>query len=140
SQLTSLPGLSQFSDWSPDGSTIAFESDASGSPQIYTISSDGEDLKQLTTEGGYHPSWSPDGQQISFSRIHGEAEDLDIFVMNKDGTNVTQITNNDLYDHHSSWQSIANLPPSAQPDSLTTVSSETGSINVLTNDSDEEPL
>jgi len=41
--------------WSPDGARIAF---TSGS-QIYTISSDGTDVRQVTEFGGVSPSRSP---------------------------------------------------------------------------------
>ena len=52
----------------------------------------GSDLTQRTADTARHgsPDWSPDGRQIAFSRFHGPL--VDIFVMNADGSNVTQIT------------------------------------------------
>lgn len=45
--------------FSPDGQSLAFTSDRSGRYQIYTISIDGRNMKQLTTIGvNKHPSWS----------------------------------------------------------------------------------
>lgn len=38
-------------DWSPDGSLIAFDGASTGTPQIYVVTSTGDDLRQITTEG-----------------------------------------------------------------------------------------
>ncbi|MFN8453154.1 MAG: hypothetical protein U0401_00535 [Anaerolineae bacterium] len=43
------PGINP--TWSPDGSFIAFVSNQSGIPGIWTIRNDGSDLQQLTAEG-----------------------------------------------------------------------------------------
>jgi Tol biopolymer transport system component len=62
-----------FSDWSPDGSKIAFDSDRIDQDsltdvvQIYTMAWDGSGVTQLTTGEGFHgdPAWSPDGNWIA---------------------------------------------------------------------------
>jgi hypothetical protein len=45
--------------WSPDGSQIAFISNRSGAPEIWTIHVDGTHLRQLTNTGGFvrYPIW-----------------------------------------------------------------------------------
>ena len=55
--------------WSPDGGTIAFDSDAGGDTDIYTVSADGGPPKRLTNEAGLDaiPTWSHDGRWIYFS-------------------------------------------------------------------------
>ena len=53
--------------WSPDGRTIAFASDRSGSDNIWTIAPDGSAATAVTSErdGGLTaPAWSPDGQYV----------------------------------------------------------------------------
>jgi Tol biopolymer transport system component len=66
-----------FSDWSPDGNTIAFDSDrpgdGTGLVQIWTMNSAGGDLTQLTTGPGFHgdPSWFADGTQLAIEADWG---------------------------------------------------------------------
>lgn len=82
--------------WSPDGSTLAFVSNAEGRKNIYVLKT--RDLsdspKRLTNslagEGAFTPAWSPDGAEIVFAADWtGNAE---IYVMNADGTNLRKLT------------------------------------------------
>ena len=69
-------------EWSPDGSRIAWFSDASGEYQIYTAPAD--NMTQATcltsfTEG--YPTnlqWSPDGKKLYFSTLHWDVCELDV--------------------------------------------------------------
>jgi TolB protein len=79
--------------YSPDGKRIAF----SGTPRseekygIWTIRSDGTDLRRLTThyrDGS--PSYSPDGRWIAFQRRRG---DKGIVMMRADGTRERTLSN-----------------------------------------------
>jgi Tol biopolymer transport system component len=79
-QLTHVEGGAFAPAWSFDGSRIAFDSGATGRRhEIFTMSADGSRLRQVTrgctaTEdcaSDVSPAWSPDGQRISFLRIHG---------------------------------------------------------------------
>jgi len=91
---------------SPDGSRIAFVvanyDDDDG--DIWIVSRDGTDLRQLTTEPALDdaPAWSPDGTRIAFrsyrSGLLGE-----IWGVRDDGTgavNLTPQTGPGLIDHH----------------------------------------
>lgn len=97
-------------EWSPDGSMIAFvsESDDPASWGIYvvsinwTVSSRLWPITRLTSDAGdWAPSWSPDGGRIVFgSNRNGNS---DLFLMNSDGSNVTQLTNNAANDSYPGW-------------------------------------
>ena len=67
SQLTSDASKNRGPRWSPDGKTIAFYSDRSGSYELWTINSDGSGLRQLTDTPGKFaafPIWSPEGTRM----------------------------------------------------------------------------
>ncbi len=56
--------------WSPDGKTIAYTTDSSGSQQLATRPAEGGPEKLLTSfkEGYFYgPLWSPDGHTLAFS-------------------------------------------------------------------------
>jgi WD40 repeat protein len=58
-------------------------------------------LRQFEEISGGGPDWSPDGSQIAFHSVgDGDAE---IWVMNADGTNPRQLTDNDAEDWHPAW-------------------------------------
>lgn len=80
---------------------------------IFTISPDGEGIQRVTTgiTDDIHPVWSADGRKIvfgrrdpSFGRVTGE-----IYVVDSDGSNLTNLTNTPLfYDHAPSWSPDGN--------------------------------
>ena len=70
--LTNTPGVhDRDADWSPDGKTIAYISDASGEDEIYTIAQDGSAKPVQLTSGGdtykYGFKWSPDAKKIAWT-------------------------------------------------------------------------
>jgi hypothetical protein len=71
---------------------IIFVSNRSGNSDIFSMRSDGTDLKQLTVSpvDDIHPSVSPDGQTIAFSSNRSNGYDL--WLMNADGSNQRRIT------------------------------------------------
>ncbi|OFZ10521.1 MAG: hypothetical protein A2Z20_02755 [Bdellovibrionales bacterium RBG_16_40_8] len=79
---------------SPDGRTIAFSSDRSGKPMIYTMSMNGENVKKLTHAGNYNatPSWSPDGKKIAFAGFDNDRNNFDIFLINADGSGIIRLS------------------------------------------------
>jgi tricorn protease len=70
--LSNSPGThDRNADWSPDGKSIAFISDANGEDEIYTISPDGTGKPTQLTSGAdtykYEFAWSPDSKKILWS-------------------------------------------------------------------------
>ena len=90
--------------WSPDGKRIAFVSGVQGDePEIYVMNiNDG--IPQKITDNRWldnSPSWSPDGNRIVFASKRGpdwnqRNGDWDIYVMDADGGNIQNLTNNPL--------------------------------------------
>jgi Tol biopolymer transport system component/Ca2+-binding RTX toxin-like protein len=76
--------------WSPNGRRLAFDRNGS----IFTVRSDGTDLKKLTSRrrmDASNSSWSHDGRRILFQAQKTEERGMDIFVMRRDGTNKTPL-------------------------------------------------
>jgi Tol biopolymer transport system component len=106
-----------FSVWSPKGDRIAFIRKTGNDFQIFTIRPDGKNLTQLTNTHGIdaHLAWSPDGERLLFtsSRKGFKDEALysggpqpygEVFVMNSDGTNIKQLTDDQWEEGGPAWQ------------------------------------
>jgi Tol biopolymer transport system component len=98
-QLTNNDAQDFATTWSPDGKRIAFVSNRDGADDIYVMNRDGSGVSRLTTNAYVVgvTAWSPNGKQIAFISYRdyvflGPAGDLEIFVMNADGTGVRQLT------------------------------------------------
>lgn len=69
-----LPGLQHGPTWSPDGSHLAFSSNAEGDFDLWSVEVASGEASRLTSEdgGALNPVWSPDGSEIVFvSRAEG---------------------------------------------------------------------
>jgi hypothetical protein len=109
-RITTDPAFDAFPAWSPDGQKIAFTSTRDdGSANIFVMGPGGENPTRLTDSNGEYgdqrPSWSPDGQQIAFesNRDTLSASDLEIYVMNADGTEPSRRTTNPATDFMAAW-------------------------------------
>jgi len=102
--------------WSPDGKTILFtrfvlgdeETKQSGSGEVVAIDVATKAEKQLTKLNGYcgGVEHSPDGKRIAFHRTSEEGSE--IWVMNVDGSNPTQITQSFLDEYSPAWSPDGN--------------------------------
>ena len=70
------------------------------SVEIFSANADGSGVRKLTKSGRKHasflPDWSPDGQTIAFDSdrvdIDGRKIEIQVYLMNADGSGVTQLT------------------------------------------------
>ena len=67
-QLTTAQGVEDYPTWSPDGLTLAYQSNQTGNWDIWIAQSGGGPAVNRTAdlEQDMFPSWSPDGRQIAF--------------------------------------------------------------------------
>lgn len=125
-QLTSTSGYDAEATISPKGDRIVFTSVRDGDLELYSMDLDGSDIRRLTHTRGYDGGafYSPDGRKIVYRAFHPKNEEeirdyemllssglirpirLEIFVMDADGKNSTQVTNN----------GAANFAPFFHPD------------------------
>ena len=111
-QLTDVDGYDAEATFSPTGDRIVFTSMRDGDLDLYSMAPDGSDVVRLTNRPGYDGGafYSPDGSQIIY-RAHYPEEgtelddymglldqglirpgELEIMVMNADGSNQRQVT------------------------------------------------
>jgi Tol biopolymer transport system component len=112
--LTNSPGYDAEATISPDGKRIVFTSDRDDDLELYVMDIDGKNVKRLTNSPGYDGGafFSPDSKQITFrANVIADEKELDefkallkehlvkpgrleLFIMDADGKNRRQITNN----------------------------------------------
>ncbi|MBK8024311.1 MAG: PD40 domain-containing protein [Chloroflexi bacterium] len=95
-RLTDYPDQERHGAFSPDGTRIAFASDATRNWDIYVVNFDGSGLRNLTNSSSedYFPTWTHDGQRLIFqSNITGSLEYHEIDLATG---NWRQITNADF--------------------------------------------
>jgi len=90
-RVTSGSGFDGQPRYSPDGRSIVFVSDRSGSENLYLIDPDGENLRPLTrgrNQAYISPDWTPDGTFVVVSRGG------DLWLYHRDGGSGLQLTGN----------------------------------------------
>ena len=97
--------------YSPDGTQIVYASNEDGSMNIYVMNSDGTEVKQVThTTHCYNggPFFSPDGKKIIFRADRETPNLLQIYMIDSDGENLVQLTNNGAVNWAPFWYPIDN--------------------------------
>lgn len=118
SDLTLLAGNNitnyGFPSFNHDGSKVIFRTWPGTASNGTTVGTTGlaivdattKIVTQLTTEWDNLPSFSPDGSKILFTRrtnLANIGDNYDIFTLNVDGTDLTQVTESIASDAHAIW-------------------------------------
>ncbi|MBT8335423.1 MAG: PD40 domain-containing protein [Gemmatimonadetes bacterium] len=113
-RLTDTPGYDAEATISPQGDRMVFTSVRDGDLELYSSNLDGTDVVRLTNRIGYDGGafYSPDGSKIVWRAHYPEADEaiadyqrllgqglirpseLEIYVMDADGSNIRQVTSN----------------------------------------------
>ena len=94
--------------WSPDGTQLLYTiyrevDERLWVQEIWVMRSDGSGQRMLA-ERGESPAWSPDGTRIAY--VSDQDGDREIFVMQADGTDQTQLTFNNDEDLAPVWSPL----------------------------------
>ena len=93
---------SPYVDWvwggislSPDGGEVAFSWNKTGTFEIYSAPLERDTIYQLTDakERSVNPRWSPDEKHVAFLRDHGGDERFDIWIVDREGEDERDLTN-----------------------------------------------
>ena len=75
---------------------LLFQSDREGPTRLFVLDLATGATRRVGTTGDWfdeEPRWSPDGKRIAFGSTRGQKGNIDIFVMDADGSNAIRMTN-----------------------------------------------
>ncbi|MGH3381558.1 MAG: protein kinase domain-containing protein [Actinoallomurus sp.] len=103
-QVTSGNQVVETLDGSHDGRWLAFDSDRSGTSQIYRVPVAGGEPEQLTTGSSdlFWPRWSPDGRELTYHGFVGGRRRL--FLMAADGGTPVELPTGEGDERCAEWK------------------------------------
>lgn len=118
-QITDSANSKGYPKWSPSGDDVIYQEEINDKWDLWKVNLISLKKQRLTSVGlNLTPSWSSDGDKISFSGARSDTnddgtidfgDDRHIWVMNSDGTNLRSITNeSQYYDQLPSWMPDGN--------------------------------
>jgi TolB protein len=108
-QITTTKQLNLDPAWSTDATAVAYSNFRDVQPNILVSHLLKGILQQLTKPPGSHimPAYSPDGKRIAFTSTRGDGN-VDIYVMNADGSNERRLTTHPDADTSPTWSPSGN--------------------------------
>lgn len=104
-RLTDSPGTDVGAVYSPKENKIVWVTDSLGNWTIWIMNDDGSNKKQLTPSNvisGW-PSWSPDGQEITYWSYDPMSKTSDIWRMKTDGSSKMKLTTDGTFKGPPMW-------------------------------------
>ena len=108
-------GPGRMPSFSPDGNQIVFVryTDDGKNTCLWIMNADGSNTAQLTyakSDVVWHPRFSPNGQQIVFQCAPKRTnKNFDLYIIDKNGNNLTQLTINKSYDGEPYWSNDGHI-------------------------------
>ena len=87
-----IPGCGAGEDESSVGKLIEFSSFRKGIPRIFTVAVDNGTVRRVASHTTLDAAWSPDGRKLAYFRSQNEEADLELYVMDADGSNKRRLT------------------------------------------------
>jgi Tol biopolymer transport system component len=80
---------------SPDGTSVAFDSDRDGVRGVYVARADGRETRRVSGEGyAAVPTWSPDGRRLAFLRAEADRPNVwNLWLLDRASSAMTRLTN-----------------------------------------------
>ena len=90
---------------SPDGKRLIYVAGGWPKSQLFVATLDGSAAHAITDEahGAFNPAWSPDGRRIAFTIADPATHEIQVGIVNADGTNQHQLTHFAAEDGSPQW-------------------------------------